>query len=50
MGLVAGGVDIGDGVGQEVAVDVRTEVRLRRSGFDGEAFEDVVGGELAKVG
>ncbi len=32
MGLLAGGVDLGDGFGQEPAVDDRAEVRRRRCG------------------
>ena len=50
LGLFAGGIDAGDGVGEEVAVDAGPEARrwwrcLRCGGL-----EDVVGGELAEVG
>ena len=50
MGLVAGGVDFGDGLGEEVAVDDGAEAGRRRRGFGAGGGEDGVGGELAEVG
>jgi hypothetical protein len=50
MGLVAGGVDVGDGVGEEVAVEVGPEARWGWRGLRGCGVEDVVGGELAEAG
>ena len=37
VGLLAGGVDLGDGVGKEVAVDDGAEARWRRRGCGGAA-------------
>ena len=50
MRLVAGGVDFGDGLGEEVAVDYRAEAGWRWGGVSAGGFDKVVGGDLAEVG